>query len=366
MTASPVPSAPPRPVPRARRRVLGRVLGRTLGKAWDDDIFSAAAQAAFWQALSLPPLFLGLLGALGYVGGWFGPATVGIVEAKIVAFARQVFTPEVVDQLIAPTAASILTRGRADVVSVGFLIALWAGSSAIASVVDSITEAHGQKGVRHPVWQRLFSLLIYLGALLVAVFTLPVVALGPDLLPQLLPEAGRPVAEAAVRTFYYPGIGALLVVVLTTVYRAALPHSPPWRRLLPGAVAAMVVFVAAATGLRVYLTVLTATGYTYGALATPIAFLLFAFLLGLSIVLGAHLNNAVEEAWPAARPSRERGLSVVRAPDTDRTPAGRIVGVRVDTRILGPRVVGSRVLRRGRALRERVRRPALAGRGPRP
>ena len=367
MTATPAspPAATPLPHDRGRLRVLGRVLGRTLGKAWDDNIFSMSAQAAFWQALSLPPLFLGLLGALGYVGGWFGPATVGIVEGKIVVFARQVFTPEVVDQLIAPTAASILTRGRADVVSVGFLIALWAGSSAIASVVDSITEAHGQKGVRHPVWQRVFSLLIYLCALVVAVFTLPVVALGPDLLPQVLPEGWRPMAAAAVETFYYPGVGALLVVVLTTVYRAALPHSPPWRRLLPGAVAAMVVFVAAATGLRVYLTVLTETGYTYGALATPIAFLLFAFLLGLSIVLGAQLNNAVEEAWPTARPERERGLSVVRAPDADLAPAGRIVGLRVDTRILGPRVVGSRVLRRSRALRERVRRPVPAGRAPR-
>ena len=366
MTTAPAPSAVPRPLPRARHRVLGRVLGRTLGKAWDDNIFSMAAQAAFWQALSLPPLFLGLLGALGYVGGWFGPATVGIVEGKIVAFARQIFTPEVVDQLIAPTAASILTRGRADVVSVGFLIALWAGSSAIASVVDSVTEAHGQKGVRHPVWQRVFSLLIYLCALLVAVFALPVVALGPDLLPQVMPEPWRPAAAAVVRTFYYPGVGALLVVVLTTVYRAALPDSPPWRRLLPGAVAAIAVFVAAATGLRVYLTVLTATGYTYGALATPIAFLLFAFLLGLSIVLGAQLNNAVDEAWPAPRPSREPAIGVVRAPDTDRAPAGRIVGVRVDTRILGRRVVGSRALRRGRALRDRVRRPAFAGRAPRP
>lgn len=283
----------------ARRPAVGRVLARTLGKAWDDNIFSMAAQAAFWQALSLPPLFLGLLGALGYVGSWFGPQTVGIVESKIVSFARQIFTPEVVDQLIAPTAASILTRGRADVVSVGFLIALWAGSSAIASVVDSITEAHGQYGVRHPVWQRLFSLLIYLCALVVAVFTLPLVALGPNLLPRLLPEQWQPMAAAVVETFYYPGVGALLAIVLTTVYRAALPHSPPWRRLLPGAVAAMVVFVAAATALRVYLAVLTSTGYTYGALATPIAFLLFAFLLGLSIVLGAQLNNAVEEVWPA-------------------------------------------------------------------
>ena len=122
MTAAPVP-VPPDPDPPAPRPrgALARVARRTLGKAWDDGIFSMAAQAAFWQALSLPPLFLGLLGSLGYVGGWFGPETVDIVEGKIVGFARRVFTPEVVDQLIAPTASSILTRGRADVVSVGFL-----------------------------------------------------------------------------------------------------------------------------------------------------------------------------------------------------------------------------------------------------
>jgi membrane protein len=321
MTAAPVP-VPPDPDPPAPRPrgALARVARRTLGKAWDDGIFSMAAQAAFWQALSLPPLFLGLLGSLGYVGGWFGPETVDIVEGKIVGFARRVFTPEVVDQLIAPTASSILTRGRADVVSVGFLIALWAGSSAIASVVDSITEAHGQYGVRHPVWQRLFSLLIYLSALVVGVFTLPLVALGPDLLPRLLPETWRGAAAAVVESFYYPGVGVLLVLMLTTVYQAALPHSPPWRRLLPGALLAMAVFIAAATGLRVYLTVLTATGYTYGALATPIAFLLFAFLLGLSIVLGAQLNNAVQEVWPV-RPVRSP-LRVVRDVSTTRRGPG--------------------------------------------
>ena len=324
MTAMPHPDDPPDPPgpaapPRAASGAV-RVLRRTLGKAWDDNIFSMAAQAAFWQALSLPPLFLGLLGSLGYVGGWFGPETVDIVEGKIISFARRVFTPEVVDQLIAPTASSILTRGRADVASVGFVIALWAGSSAIASVVDSITEAHGQYGVRHPVWQRLFSLLIYLSALVVGVFTLPLVALGPDLLPRLLPETWRGAAAAVVESFYYPGVGVLLVLMLTTVYQAALPHSPPWRRLLPGALLAMAVFIAAATGLRVYLTVLTATGYTYGALATPIAFLLFAFLLGLSIVLGAQLNNAVQEVWPV-RPVRSP-LRVVRDVSTTRRGPG--------------------------------------------
>ncbi len=298
----------PSPAAATPARGVRRVVRRTLSKAWGDDIFSHSAQAAFWQALSLPPLFLALLGSLGYVGVWFGPATVQVVEEGIVRFSRRVFTPEVVDQIIAPTADSILTNGRADIVSVGFVIALWAGSSAVASVVDSITDAHGQKLVRHPVWQRIFSLLIYLFALVVAVFTLPIIALGPNLLPQVLPESWRPTASSIIDAFYYPGAGLLLVLVLTTLYKVALPRSLPWRRLLPGALLAMAVFIASTTGLRVYIAVLLSTGYTYGALATPIAFLLFGFLLGLAIVLGAQLNNAVEEVWPARPTRRQRRL----------------------------------------------------------
>jgi membrane protein len=82
----------------------------------------------------------------------------------------------------------------------------------------------------------------------------------------------------------------------------------------------MVVFIASTAGLRFYIAVLTSTGYTYGALATPIAFLLFAFLLGLSIVLGAHLNNAIDEEWHS-RPDRgERRSERLRAAAKRRLP----------------------------------------------
>lgn len=298
---------------------LGRVFRRMIGKAWDDDIFSHSAQAAFWQALSLPPLFLGLLGSLGYVGDWFGPETVSVVESTILDIARRVFTPDVVDQIIAPTAQSILTTGRADVVSVGFVVSLWAGSSAVASIIDSVTDAHGQKLVRHPVWQRIFSLLVYLVSLVIAVFTLPILALGPDLLPNILPVDWRPAAAEVISSFYYPAAGLLLVLVLTALYKVALPHSLPWHRLLPGALLAMLVFIASTTGLRIYIAVLISSGYTYGALATPIAFLLVAFLLGLSIVVGAQLNNAIQEVWPVALP-RKRRLRRLLEPEGDAGP----------------------------------------------
>ncbi|MDQ3887375.1 MAG: YihY/virulence factor BrkB family protein, partial [Actinomycetota bacterium] len=55
--------ATPHATPGARqRRGPIRLLSRTLWKAWDDGILGQSAQAAFWQALSLPPLLLGLLG----------------------------------------------------------------------------------------------------------------------------------------------------------------------------------------------------------------------------------------------------------------------------------------------------------------
>ncbi len=280
-------------------RTTWLVVRRTAVKAWGDSIFGKSATAAFWQTLSLPPLLLGLLGSIGYVGGWFGPDTVGIIESKIITFSRSAFSENVVDQLIQPTLTDVLGRGRPEIISAGFLLSLWAGSSAIATFVDSIVEAHGQKDARHPVWQRIFALLLYVMFLIVAVFVLPLVALGPTLVGRAMPEAWYDVGSQLVDTFYYPAVGLLLIAGLTTLYKVALPKSLPWHRLLGGSLLAGVFFMAASAVLRRYLTWITQTGYTYGALAAPIAFLLFTFFLGFAVVLGAQFNATIQEFWPA-------------------------------------------------------------------
>ena len=283
-----------------------QLLGRTATKAWYGNIFSEAAEAAFWQTLSLPPLLLGLLASLSFVGDWFGPQIVRIVQDKILAFCQTIFSPNVVDGIIAPTVANILTGAHTEVASVGFLLSLWAGSSAMASFVDAITVAHGQGEVRNPIWQRIFALLMYLIGLILAVLGLPVLAVGPDLLPNFLPGSWHPLVNQLVSTFYYPASALLLVVALATLYKLALPRKLPWHRGLPGAVLAMAVFLLSSTGLRLYIAWITTTGYTYGALATPIAFLLFTFFIGMAIVLGAHFNSAIQELWPAKMTRRQR------------------------------------------------------------
>lgn len=290
-----------------RGRPWRGLLNRTLTGAWDDDIFSESASSAFWQTLSLPPLLLGLFGILGYVGDWFGPGTVDSVEAWIIGITSGVFSRNAVEEIIAPTVTQILTIARGEVASVGFVLSLWSGSSAMASFVDAITRAHDQYQKRNLVWQRVLAVLLYLVALVGGIVILPIAALGPRLIP-LLPDTVEPVADVIYSNLYFPAVGIAGLVALTTLYKIALPYKPPWWRGLPGALLAAVVFLIGAFGLRVYLDWITSTGYTYGALAAPIAFLLATFFIAFAIILGAHLNAAVQDMWPA--PLRRRGRPV--------------------------------------------------------
>ncbi|WP_206791532.1 YihY/virulence factor BrkB family protein [Amycolatopsis sp. MtRt-6] len=318
-----------------------RLLTRTLGKAWDGNIFSEAAEAAFWQTLSLPPLLLGLLGALGFVGEWFGTGVVTAVHDRIIGFCRTVFSTNAVQDIIEPTVNSILTVGKGEIVSVGFLISLWAGSSAMSSFVDAITVAHDQYGVRNDVWQRIFALLLYLCGLVILVVGLPLLAIGPDLLPEFFPADWRPTVSSWVSALYFPTLGVMITLALTTLYKLALPRKLPWHRGLPGAVLAMVVFLLSSVGLRVYLNWITKTGYTYGALAAPIAFLLLMFFIGLAVVGGAYFNSAIQELWPAKATRRQRRkwrrLEMERASERLRSEEGRTLWERSTTPLRRPR-----------------------------
>jgi membrane protein len=279
-----------------------RVARRTLTKSWDDSIFSESAQAAFWCALSLPPLLLGMLGSLAYIAPLFGPDILPTIQSQLINTANSFFSHNVVNEIIEPTVRDIVKGARGEVVSLGFVISLWAGSSAISAFVDSVVEAHDQTPLRHPVRQRFYALALYVVMLLFAIATAPLVALGPRKIAGRIPASW----DNVLRFGYYPVLFCGLLLAVLILYRVALPDPLPTHRLLLGSVLATVVFLVATFGLRFYLSWITATGYTYGALATPIAFLLFAFFLGFAIMMGAELNAAIQEEWPAPATHADR------------------------------------------------------------
>jgi membrane protein len=283
-----------------------RVLGQTLAKAWHDRILGLSAEAAFWQILSVPPLLIGLLGSLGYLGSVIGGAPVREIEDKLVTASAQVLTTDVVDKLVAPTLADILGSGRLDLLSLGFLLSLWAGSSATATFINTIVIAYDQRDVRGPIRTRLKALWLFVVGMVMAVLTLPLLVLGREVLVGLLPRDWRPTATVLVDAVYWPLVLIGLLLALTSFYHVVLPHRLPWRRHLPGSVLAVAFFLLAALLLRAYVADVLTTALPYGALAAPIGALLFCFFFGMAVLLGAELNATIQARWPAPLRRHER------------------------------------------------------------
>jgi membrane protein len=247
----------------------------------------------------VPPLLIGLLGSLGYLGDVIGADAITEIEDRLLSSSAEVLTPDVVDSLVAPTLADILGSGRLDVVSVGFVLSLWAGSSATATFMNTIVIAYDQRDVRGPIRTRLKALWLFIVGMVMAVLTLPLLVLGRGVIVALLPEDWQATATVLVDAVYWPLVVVGLLLALTSFYHVVLPHRLPWRRHLPGTVLSLAFFLVAALLLRSYVADVLTTALPYGALAAPIGALLFCFFFGMAVLLGAELNAAVQARWPA-------------------------------------------------------------------
>ena len=285
------------------------LLRRTVANAWQDRVLGLSAEAAFWQLLSLPSLFLAVVATLGYVSRWFGTGTVNHTETQIESTLSSAFNDQVVTDVIHPMLHDVLHSGRADIISVGFLIAIWAGSSATATFVNTITIAYNMRDLRGAVRSRLLALWLFLGSVVVGVIVLPLLVLGPSLLKRVLPNSTRRALSTLIDAGYYPTLVILLLLALATLYHLAPPRRLPWRRGVPGAILAILVFLGGAATLRTYISFIVEHNHAaYGTIAAPIAALLFFFVLALGVLLGAEFNAAIEQYSPT-KPRKPRILN---------------------------------------------------------
>jgi membrane protein len=256
-------------------------------------ITGLAAEAAFWVLLSLPAFALGTVGVLGYLHGQLGAARVAHLEQVLTNAAAAVLSEREVRQTVAPALHDTLTSGHADVVSVGFLVALWSGSRAMNVAIDTITVASGQSGLRGIVRTRLLAFALYLPALLLGAATVPLMLAGTELLGDITPAVA-----AVLGPLVWPIAAAALVAFLTTLYHLALPDRRRWREELPGAFVALAMWAAGSAALRVYFHHGGNTGTSsngsagagYGRIAATAAILLWMYITGLAVLIGAVYN----------------------------------------------------------------------------
>jgi membrane protein len=284
-----------------RRGVIGTtwlLTKMTVRDAIEDRLPGLAAEVSFYLLLSLPPLLLVGLGALGYIGDLFGADAVATVQNQIIDAAGQVLTAATIDDVVRPAVENLLEQGRADILSIGALLALWSGSRALKVITQAITIAYDLED-RRTWWQhRLLGLGLTIAGVLMAAVLLPLLVVGPEAGGALADRFGLGRAFDVVwQILYFPVVVALGLSLLAWVYHVVPPHSTRWRRDLPGAGLAFLVWLGGSFGLRVYATTFVESDSAYSYFGTPLVLLLWIYLTAVALLLGAELNAEIAKLF---------------------------------------------------------------------
>lgn len=278
---------------------------RTIDDAVNDRVPGLSAEIAFFVLLSLPPLLLTVFGTLGLIADWFPVDLPTRILERTLELSSQVFTDTTIASVIEPTVRSILTEGSGRVATFGFLLTIYSASRALKVVATAITIAYDLEETR-PAWQqRIWGLGLTVTGILLGLVVVPAIVAGPDF--------GRTIAAAigasellgdAYRVLYWPVAGTLAWLLIASLYHVVAPWWTPWRRDLPGAAIAMLLWLAGSFGLRFYTQRTFAGDSIYEPIAGPLILLLWLYVSGFAVLIGAELNAEIEAMWPSKRPGQ--------------------------------------------------------------
>ncbi len=273
----------------AGRQWLARIITRTVSSCFRYRVTGLAAEAAFFAILSLPPLVFGLAGTIGFIAERYDVAQVDVLKDRVIELSSRALTPDTVDAVITPTLDDVLGGGRIDVISIGFVLALWSGSRALNVFIDTITIIYGMGGRRGLVKTRALSFAMYVVALLVGIALVPLVLAGPEVAANLLPDR-----FAMLQPLYWPAVLVLSVGFIATLYHSAVPVRRRWRMALPGAIFTLLMWIFGSFFVRWALGFSAGGTSIYGPLAAPIAVLLWLYVISIAVLIGAAVNAAID------------------------------------------------------------------------
>lgn len=304
----------------ALRRLQGRLLARlpprvreavdlavaTLRGVGSDRVTGLAAEIAFWVLLSLPPLLLLAASTAGIVGARVDADVRTQLLDRIEALARQVFTSSTIDSTITPTLDGLLEAGSPSVLSVSFLVTLYSASRVLRVVVHAIAVVYDRREPPSNWVARLLGLAFTLASLVLSLVLIPLIVAGPRL-GEIV--EGRLGLDLGLRELwmlaYWPVSLVVVTVLLAVLYHVATPVWTPLRRELPGAALATVLALLAGVGLRAYSGFVLDGNAIYAPLAAPLAVLVWVWLQGIALLVGAELNAQLAKARPVDPSERE-------------------------------------------------------------
>lgn len=200
-----------------------------------------------------------------------------VVTAHVATLANVL--PGSAQHLIRMWLADSLARHQAGGVAllVSAAVTLFSARRAGRSLLHGINVANGIEQHRRPLMRQLVALAVVLVAaalLLTALVSIFAMALIENLVPDGLPGAAQ-----AFHLIFWGSLTLGPTAALLFTYRYAAARQPvPWTWVWPGVLAAVLLWMAATLGLRIYVSRIAGFASTYGSLSAVIVLQLWLML----------------------------------------------------------------------------------------
>jgi len=183
---------------------------------------------------------------------------------------------------------STLTAGAA----IGVVLSLWSASSAMSALMSATNIAYAEREKRGFVWFTLLALLFTLGAVVGFILMLVLGVVVPAALQTL--GTSQPV-EIVVAVVRFALLWAMAVLGLAVVYRyAPAREHARWRWVTWGSAIAATLWIIASGLFAFYVRRFGSYGKTYGPLGDFVVLLMWFYISGFIVVLGAEINSEAE------------------------------------------------------------------------
>src|SRR5688572_31309421 len=264
----------------------GQILQRTFSEAIKDGCLGMAAQLAYYFFFALFPTLLVMI------------ALADIFAADVMKMIAGLggILPGDALSLITDQLGRLTGGEQGGLFTIGMLTALWSSSAAMTAIIDTLNTADDIEEGR-PWWKvRLTAIALTVGLALFIVVAFALVVAGPTLAERLADRWFLGSAfEWSWKILQWPLVFALVSSAIAIVYYFAPDAEQDWVWLTPGSIMATILWLIASLGFKYYIA--NFGGYeSYGIIGGVMVLMLWFYLSGLVILIGAEMNAEIEHA----------------------------------------------------------------------
>ncbi|NQD98960.1 YihY/virulence factor BrkB family protein, partial [Staphylococcus xylosus] len=177
------------------------------------------------------------------------------------------------------------------ILSVGLILALWSASNGMTALMNSFNVAYDVEDSRNFVVSKLFSVLFTLAMIIV----MPVALVLPTFGQQIGDLLFGPLGLGEQVKWIFDTIRYVLPVIVVLIAFMVLYTLAPNVKIklmsvIPGAIFATIVFLAGSYLFGIYISNFSNYSKTYGSIAGIIILMLWLYITGFIIIIGAEIN----------------------------------------------------------------------------